>query len=130
MDIFKTYATDEKLENEGVLIPIGNAKFMVARSGNKAYVKALSTFMERNEKLLGTKGDESEEAYLKGLIEIMADTVLLDWEGVEFDGEPLPYNRENAIRVLSIKDFRREIQRQAEDIENFKAKKAEEQLGN
>lgn len=130
LDIFEQYATDDVAENQGVWVPHGDAKFLVARSGNRAYGKELSKLVEQNKVLLD-KGDEAADKLSEKLmIEVLAKTVLLGWEGVGFKGQPLEYTTENAAMLLAVKDFRRKVAEWSDNLTLFKAKLVEEQEGN
>lgn len=130
LDIFAQYATDEAAENEGVWVPHGSAKFLIARAGNRKYVKKLSALVEKNQKLLDAKDDAADKLSDQLMIEVMAESILLGWENVGYKGETLPYSLENAKMLLGVKDFRREVSKMADDINNFKVKQTEEQQGN
>jgi hypothetical protein len=117
LDIFAQYATDETLENDGVWI--GN--FLVARSGNRQYVKVLTAAVDKNKVALDVKGDEAEKLSDKIMIDTLAESVLLGWKDVGYKGAPLEYTKANARMLLAHKDFRREVAKMAEDISSFKA---------
>jgi len=111
MDLKKIFATDERREIEGTWIPLpdpaGKARIKVARYGNPNFVRAIDE-ATRNYRQAG-RGIVKipEEMARKILIETLASTVLLDWENIEDDGKPVPYNRENAEAMLEkYKDFR------------------------
>jgi hypothetical protein len=129
-DVFAQYATDESAENEGVWILRGTAQFRVARSGNRAYGKELTRVMEQNKTLLDMKDEAAEKLAEKLMVEVMARTILVDWKGVHFQKKPMDYSFENAVTLLSVKDFRRMINGLADDMSLFKAKLEEDQVKN
>lgn len=130
MDIFSTFATDEKLEVEGHWFNLSKtAKVRVARSGNPQYIKLLRKKLDENRVDLDSQGDEANEVAEKVMIDVMADTILLGWEGLEFRGKPMEYSRLNARLLLQVKDFRKKISGFSESFEAFKIK-AQEELGN
>lgn len=126
-DIYAEYATNEDLENGGTWMELGDAKFLIARSGNKKYVRKLSKAVERNKKLLDRGDDAADKLSEQIMVETLAETVLLGWEGVAFKGEALPYSQENAKMLLGIKDFRRQVMELADDFSAFKAEEEKEQ---
>lgn len=130
LDIFAQYATDETLENEGTFVEHGDAKFLIARSGNRKYGKLLTALVEQNQQLLDKKDEAADALSDKLMIEVMAKTVLIGWENVGYQGKVLPYSVENAKLLLGVKDFRRLVSKWADDIALFKAKKEETQKGN
>lgn len=122
MDIFAAFATNTVAETEGVWVDIGDSKFLVARSGNTAYTKLLTKLYERNRKALELKDDNADALNESLMNEVLAQTILLGWQNVQFKGEELQYNQENAIMLLGIKDFRRQILTAADDFEAYKVK--------
>jgi hypothetical protein len=130
MDIFNTFATDEKKEIEGAWFPLSKtAKVLVARSGNENYVHMLRKKLEASGIDLQGTTKEDEQAAEKVFIDVMASTILLGWEGLEFQGPPIPYSTENARTLLGVKEFRRKISGFADNFEAFKVK-VEKDLGN
>jgi len=121
MDIFTAFASDEAKETDGVWVEIGDSQFLVARSGNTHYSKKLTNDYERSKKLLERKDDAADKLSEKLMIGVMAKTLLLDWKGVMFKGEPLPYSYDNAVMLLSLKDFRKQISQFADDFNAYKA---------
>lgn len=126
MDIAKTYAVDKQKENEGTWIEIGDARFLVARAGNKAYVKRLTREVNRNNRALERKDDAADALSERIMIDVIAHTILLDWEGVESEGQPLAYSVEEAKAQLAYEEFRREIMKAAEDFSAYKAHQDED----
>lgn len=121
MDLFKTFKTDDTKEQEGVWIALdGKSRIKVARLNNSRYREALKKQARRFEGPLRaqTLTHEAKEGLLNDLL---ADTILLDWEGMTSHGEPFPYSRENAKSVLTdMKDFRELVMSFAEDVENYR----------
>jgi hypothetical protein len=128
LDIFKKYATDESLENNGTWRDIGSgAKLLVARSGNKAYARALAKSYEQNRAALDL-GDDSADAKSDEIMsDVIARTILLGWENVEYKGKPLDYSVVNATMLLKIRDFRRLVMTFAEDQESYLIKEEQTQ---
>lgn len=118
MDL-KTIKTNPELEQQGVWCPFGDAKLLVARLNNPrmaaGYAARVRPF--RGQPLL----PDVEEKIIR---ECLADFVLLDWEGVEFDGKAFPYSRENALTALAIPDFSDLVVRFARDAENYRIKES------
>lgn len=130
MDVFSSFATDEALEVEGTWFHLSKtARVRVARAGNEKYLKALRKGLEANRIDFESASDESNEVAEKLMIDVMADTILLGWEGLSFQGKPMEYSRINARVLLRVKDFRKKITGFSESFEAFKVK-AQEDLGN
>jgi hypothetical protein len=130
LNVFTEYATNEKAEIEGTIMEVGEAKLTIARIGNKKYSRKLSKLYERNRKLLERKDDSADALSDKIMIEVLSETILLGWEGIDDeDGKPMPYSKENAVKLLGLKDFRKVIMELAGDDAEFKAHKDAE-VGN
>ena len=127
MDIFTTYATDASLENNGTWIKVGDARFKIARAGNRKFQKALAAAYETHRPALTVNDDAADALSDQIMAEVMAKTILLDWEHVEFRGQPMHYSTGNAKAALAIKDFRKLITNLAGDIEHFRVKEEEAQ---
>jgi hypothetical protein len=128
LDIFDQFATDENLENNGSYFDIGGgARILVARAGNKKYGKALTKLVEQNRQILDQANDVAESKSDEILISVMAETILLNWEGVSFKGADLPYSLENAKMLLGIKDFRKLVGEKSNDITAYKFKLEKDQ---
>jgi len=131
LDIFNTFATDEKAEAEGVVIDLGSgASITVARSGNDKYIERILFEGEKYKEILATKTPESKELDKKITIEVLADTILLGFKGLSFKGKTLPYSKANAVKILGIKDFRKRIVEEAGKFENYKALQEEDDAKN
>lgn len=126
MDIRKTFGTDAKLESEGVWMDLGEgARIKVARAGNPANRRKLTKLMERHRVTLRTR-NLPEDVLERITIETMAETLLLDWTGIEERGETVPYSLENATRLLTdYKDFRDQVAALAADMALFRAESEE-----
>ena len=122
-DVFNELATDLSLEDNGSWFDMGKgARVLVARSGNRAFSKALSKAVEANKQVLDA---EDEHADLKSdelMIDVVARTLLLGWEGISFKGAPMTYSAANAKTLLAVKDFRARVQGFANTFEAFKVK--------
>ena len=127
LDIFEQYATDDTLENDGTWMEVGDAKFLIARSGNKKYIRKLSKAVERNKKQLDRKDDSADKLSDEIMATVISETLLLGWEGVAYKGKLLPYTTENAKMLMTHKDFRKQIMELADDFDSFKLNQEKEQ---
>lgn len=125
MDIFSLYQTDTAKENQGIWFELGDARFLIARTGNQKSSELYTQLRAKNKARLAVKAQE-EEVTEEILIELYAKTILLNWEGVTKDGAPWPYSVENAKEALKLRDFRDIIFGWAGDYTNFKAQNDEE----
>ena len=132
IDLFDDFATDAALETGGALVPYkGDVKFLIAREQNENFGTAITKALTDNETALQAENDESKALSEKLLLEVMADTILLGWEGnVVYQKQPLPYSRDNAIKLLGHADFRAWVRRQAANREHYKARVLDEAVKN
>lgn len=121
MDIFAQFGTDKTLEQEGSWIPLGGkARIKVARAGNKKYGRLLNTQVDKNRIILDSKTDEADDLSDEIMIDVLAQSILLDFEGLSFKGKDLPYSLDNAKILLAIPDFRATVTAHSKNVENFR----------
>jgi hypothetical protein len=133
MDVFKEFQTDERKENEGVWVELGDKdengkapRIKIARSRNPKYVKMFNRLMKPY-KRLWDQDKLPQETLQKILIRTIAKTVLLDWEGLKQGDQELIYSEKEAIRLLTeLKDFRDLIASYSSEMELFKTEQDEE----
>lgn len=123
VDLFADFAVNEALSQDGVWVPYaGDAEFLIARAGNKNYRKVAQALYKKNERMLESKTDASNEKLTEIVIEAMAKGTLLNWRGnVQYQGEPLPYSLENARKLLAHERFRDWVDAQAKDEAQYAA---------
>lgn len=129
MDIFASFATDEKKEVDGAWfdVPGGDARIKVARANNPRFSAAVVKTYEKWKN--APKGEAATKQQDEEYNRLLAQYVLLDWENVSFKGSPLPYSVANAEKLLSIKDFRALVQKFADEIDAYRVEVSEE-VGN
>ena len=120
-----SFKTDPVLENNGVWVPCGNGRVLIASTGSDRYKKALQKALQPHE--LSIALNDLEDDVAKNIfIDVYVEAIVLNWEGFTEDGQPYPYSVENARRLLTeVPRFRDFVKAQAERIDNFRAKKAE-----
>jgi hypothetical protein len=122
MDLQK-FNSDPKKEVEGVWTALDEtSRIKVARSGNLRYREAFRKAMLPYRQAMRA-GILSEKIAEKVMTEVLADTVLLDWEGFTDGGKDLPYSKENAKAMLGaehLKDFRELVITLSENAERFR----------
>ncbi len=131
MDIKKNFGTSLIQEEQGAWIDIGEgASIKVARAGNKAN-RALLKRLVAPHKLALRHDRVPDDVLEKITIETMAETILLDWKGIEEDGRPLLFSRDNALRLLTdYKDFREQVSSFSNDLATFQADRLEAEVKN
>jgi len=130
-DLKKLFGTDQNKEKEGVWQDMGDGlKMRIARIGNPNYQKRFQALSKPHRRALrrGTLSDEIAEQLL---IKCLAETIVLDWEGVEENGSTIPYSVDNAIRVLTdYPDLRNYVNDIANEMEGYKEDVDEEAIDN
>lgn len=130
LDIFASYATDDNAELNGSWQQLGEGSLLIARSGNRNYVRLLTSKVEQNQQLLDKQDDAAEKLSDDIMAEVFAQTILLGWSGIQYQGKDFPYTKENAKKALLHKDFRREVDRLAENVDAYRMKVEGEQVKN
>lgn len=108
MDL-STFDLDDKLSVEGQWVPIGkSAKLKIARLNNEKYREFIKqkTKPYRSAMRAGTVDDE---LMTEIMVQAMARTILLGWDGLTDKGEAVPYTIETAERLLRDKEPFREL---------------------
>lgn len=120
-DLDKKFKCDPVLENEGKWFDFGDgARMLIARIGNDKYKKVFAEKTKPYAVQMRTN-TLSENIAERLICESMAAAILLDWEDVYEEDKPLPYNYQNAVRVLTrLPEFRKTVYALADDIENFR----------
>lgn len=120
MDLKKDFSTNKKLEDEGVWIDIGDgAKLKIARAGNKQ-ANAVSKQLAKPYMAQIQYGKLSDEVATQIAVEVMAKAILLDWKGIQYDGQEMPYSIDNAIKILTeLPDFRDYVSQVANERKTF-----------
>lgn len=132
-DIFDEQKLDQA-ETFTLEIEDGDVKvsFELARAGaeNKKFGTKLNALMKPY-KYAMQKGTMKDEQAERILCQALADTVIVDWEGVtDREGNPLEYSAEAAAKLLQeLPSLRQLIQDEASDVANFIASDRKERAG-
>lgn len=131
MDISK-FQTNKSAEEEGIWVDVdGNGtKVKVARINNARYKKYFQKITKPYKRQI-RNGTLAEELAEKLLVDALANTILLDWQGFTKEGADFPYSVDNARSFLQESaDFRDFVSDAANEMENFRAEGLEEARGN
>ncbi len=128
------YATDQSKEAEGFWHPITDTiSILMARAGgmNSRFSKALEKKIRPHRRKIENEDMDTTLAN-SIMLEVFAETVILDWKGVNDDkGKPLPCTKENVLNILvELPDLFAELRDAAGKQANFRATTVEEDLGN
>lgn len=121
MDLYRQFKTDEQKEVGGVWVPLSaTARIKVARMGNARYrdcIKRLSAPY----RVTGLANQIPQEVYQQLVRDAVAETILVDWDGITTDGQPVPYSRETALKFCTeLKDFYDFVLTAADSMETFR----------
>ncbi len=126
MDIETAFANPE-VEKNGVWVDYRDgSKVKIARAGNPNFVRVQEAKLKpyRRRQRNGTLDSETET---RVLCDVLAETVLLEWEGFTKNGKPFPYSKSNASGLLqNSMDFRNEIVDMATSEDHFHGDYVEE----
>ena len=122
-DVFEKFATDETKEECGVVVSLGEGvSLTIARANNANFLKFVQEEADRvAEKSVALSAEDAEALDKKTMLGVLAKTVLLGWKGVAYKGKVIKYSVDNAVKLLSHKDFRKLVMEHANDIEYYKA---------
>jgi len=131
MDVTKTFGIDPKAETEGVWFNLGEGgKVKIARVNSPSYKRSFQSKVKSYQQALQSKVLDEVTAEMI-LVEVIQDTILMDWRNFTIDGEELVYSKENAIMMLTrFSVFRDFVVASAEQMNVFKLKQQEEVEGN
>ena len=130
-DIKVLFGTDKVKEKDGVWQDMGDGlKMRIARIGNPKYQKRFEALSKPHRRAL-RRGTLSNEIAEKLLIQCMSETIVLDWEGIEENGEEIQFSVENATRILTdYPELRKYVEDIANEMEGYKADDDEETIDN
>ncbi len=130
---FNNFKTNVNKETDGVWSELAKGtRIKVARMNNAKYKKSLRKLMAPHKIAIrrNTMPDAVAETLLNRCI---AETILLDWEGFQHDGEDVTYSAEKAFEILEdkeLKDFRDYVVEVSEDLDLYKVEEDEEAIKN
>jgi len=123
MDFRHMYGFDKDKAEDGVWVDLGlddGSRVRIGKIGRMAYGKSLDRYGRKYQKIVRLGQSIPLEDATKMIIQVYADTVVLDWENIRIDGKPLPYTRDNAVWLLTeFPDFRTFVEAHANDNELF-----------
>jgi len=129
MDI-KAFIADSDKEQQGVWLDYDANKgvaFKIAYIGSSRYDDKLNRIAAAVRRRNRTRVLPAS-VVLGVTVDAIIDTILLDWKGLENNGQPFEYNAENAKLLLTqSKEIRDFVQVEAAVLENFQATNHESQ---
>lgn len=121
MDPYEQFAFDAELAETGVWFDFTDgSRLRIARRDNPRYREALRALAKGKERLIQLKAISESELH-EMRMRALARGVLLDWEGLTRDGEPLPYSEANVVALLTdLPEFCVQVESCAEDLVAFR----------
>lgn len=142
MKLYDQFKTNEKLEQEGILVDYGSFRVRIARAGgsNKKFQKIAEAKLKPYRRALQTETMDNERS-MEILREVYAEAVVLAWEtkvddkwksGIEgSDGEIMPFNTGNVLKTFNaLPDLFTDIKDQADRAALFRENILEEDSKN
>lgn len=129
--LYDLFETDSGAETTGIWVPLGPARFRLARAGGanenfaKTATKRLKPFQASLDSLPRKTADDLA-------IGIFVDTILLDWEGVvDRTGTPIAFSKDAAKQLLSdLPNLFAALRAESEKMSNFSQANLEAAAGN
>lgn len=121
MDLYKQFQTDKKAEEEGVWIPLSStARLKIARMGNPRHQAALKRLSLPYVKPGMRVSDIADDVYAEIAREAAAETILVDWDGITRDQQPVPYSKSDALAALHMSDFYELVLKASSSLETYR----------
>ena len=130
----KSYATDKKLEQEGVWYSppdLPHIGFLLARQAhvNRGWqTKVTALYSNRVYKKLFDKNDIYNPVLHAKLVEMFCESILLNWRGITNDeGVEIPYTKAAGVKLLTeLPDLYHELSNEASTTEKYRREDVEE----
>lgn len=125
----EAFGSNESLEKEGNWFDLGdNARVKIARFGNPHHKKLMDRLRQPYRGYILRNQEIPEAENEKIILEAMAATIVLDWEGFyDADGREMLYSKEMALEALrNYRNFRDFVSTIALDASNFRSEAIEE----
>ena len=106
---------------------------LIARMGNREYEKFTTKELTKRKGIGSTSVEKIMERTLDSQPEAVANTILLDWKGVNDNGKNIPYTPELGLEYFRNPDFHwfyKYVLSCSNEVERFEAKVQEDQQGN
>jgi len=121
------FKTNTDLEKNGVWFDLGDCRFLLKRFGgaNRDLSKVMAKVFKPVAHLV-EKDLLPDEVDSKLTAKAFVEACLVDWEGVEIDGEEVPFSKEKAIELMvELPDLMQTLLECSKNVENYR-----ETLGN
>ena len=94
--------SDKQKEEEGVWFVLSaTSEIKLARIGNPQYTAYMNKLLAPYKNHRMAQKDLPENLKIELSIKAIVETIIKDWKGFTENGEPFPYSKENALRLLN-----------------------------
>lgn len=134
MDILEKFGTDKDLESgDGVELDFGGGAIVrIRRAGgsNREYQAAMRKGLSAHQDAIDN--DTLDPDVLRRVYaRVYADTIVVDWSGIEVRGKPLRFTPDVAADIFfEVPEFFGAIRAKAESFHTFKLSLLEKEVGN
>lgn len=126
------FETNETKSDDGVWVPVDlKTSVKIARYGNRKFNRALQRGMKPYKQLIDKEALDDETSD-KVFVTAIVEGILVDWRGMVYNGEPLPYSKEAAIKILmnkKLRDFREFVIVTSQDMQLYRDEEVAEAEG-
>jgi len=147
MSLYKTFATDDTAEKQGITVDYGDTRFLIARAGgaNSAFKKCFGTKIKPYRRQID-QGTIDDSVANRLMAEAYAEAVVLGWQSKTVDdqgnekwldtiegpdGKPMKFTAENCTKVLiDLPELFADLQVMAGQASNFRTEEVEEDAKN
>lgn len=133
MSLYSTYETDQSAETDGVWVDLGPELKVKLRRFSCPQAKTVRKRLETPYAGTIRAGGSIPDEVMEGItIQIIAEAIIVDWEGAtDREGNPLPNTTAAKLQVLNdLPDFRNQIAAIALDRDTFKKELDEDAVKN
>jgi hypothetical protein len=124
---FSDFITDPVLEVEGVWRQFGiGSRIKLARWENTDYERLFRKKVMAEREVLQADDELSAETLKAITIDVMAHTIIRDWENFRVNGVLTPFSIGKAKELLKNKDFREKVKGMSNVIDHYKTKTEQE----
>jgi len=123
MNLYTQFQTDEHKEVDGTWMPLdATTRIKIARIGNAKYTACVKRLSAPYLKPGVRTTDIPDDVWTGITLEAMAETILVDWDGVvDNNNDPVPYSKAAALTALKdLKDFKLLVAGAADSMETFR----------
>jgi hypothetical protein len=139
MSLYKNFATDPKIEHDGIILNYGpnskgdDTEIRVARAGgsNTKFAKVLEAKFRPHKRSLANETIDRKLAD-KLMIEAYSESVILGWKNVEDkDNNPMEFTVANVVKLFTdLPELFKDVQEQSQKSALFRAEIREEEAKN